>query len=179
MVSNGPAYQAGLMTHMYDFQDINSPSCRNGTDVLSVKVPEDTLFGFLVGNKQFSKMTEIVIKSKMETLLSEKQSNFTFFITPNESLEDLNVSYLDVGLAKQIVKMSLLDNRIPMRVLKESPCRYLYTKNEQQRLFVTCLYDEVVINNNAKVIMSDKNVSNGVIHVVNNLLIPTNNTYMN
>lgn len=179
MVSNQGAWQPANMTHMYDFLDINPPSCRNGKDVLSVKVDEDTLFGFLVKNPQFSKMAEIVIKSKMELLLSQKQSDFTFFITPNERLEDVNVKFIDVGLAKQIVKMSLLDNRIPMRVLRESPCRYLYTKNEEQRLFVTCLYDEVVINNNAKVIMSDKNVSNGIIHVVNNLLIPNNNTYMN
>lgn len=177
MVSNQGAWQAQNMTHMFTFQDLRRPA--NPNDKLMVKIDENTLFGFLVKNPQFSKMAEIVIKSKMELLLKDKQADFTFFVTPNEKLENLDVSLIDVGLAKQIVKMSLIDRRISLKVLKQSPCRYLNTKNDRQRLFVTCLYERVVINDNAEIMVADMNVDNGVIHVVSNLLIPSEKTYMN
>jgi len=171
MVSNGPSWQPANMTHMYDFND------RRG--VVPITAKNNSLFGILTQNPRFSKMAEIVLKAKMEIILQEKQSDFTFFITPNEAIEDINVDFIDVGLAKQIVLMSLLDNKIYMKVLRQSPCRYLNTKNNRQRLYVTCLYDEVIINENSKVVIADIPADNGIIHIVSNLLIPNTNTFMN
>ena len=79
---------------------------------------------------------------------------------------------MDILTARRIVKTSMLYERIPAKILEDSPAAYYYTTDTTNRLFITNLTGVTYINNNIKIIQKDVLSSNGIIHVIDNLIIP-------
>ena len=168
MTSSGPNTQPMNFTHMFKFTDIrgNLPvktySTNSITDVLSYH-PDFTNFFYLV------KLAE------MDDILDKGTDNYTLFVCSDSSMkpkDNTEILNMDQGDAKNIIKSSLLSNRIPKELLKDSPAAYFNTLSGQNRLFITNINDNTRLNNELNVIFFDIVCTNGIIHVVDSLINP-------
>ena len=168
MTSNGPYSQSMNFTHMFDFTDLRGPypkrePCKN------------SLLGIITNNPDFKKFNFMVRRAGLEEFLNSPQANFTIFVPSDKALdfisEDLFTN-MDILTARRIVKTSMLYERIPAKILEDSPAAYYYTTDTTNRLFITNLSGITYINNNIKLIEKDILLDNGIIHVIDNLIIP-------
>jgi hypothetical protein len=168
MTSCGPNTQSYNFTHMFTFNDIRGN--------LPVKTYHKNSLMFLLDtHPNFTIFTYIVKLADMDIILDNIQANFTLFAPSDSDLKhiDKNVFLnMDTGSARNIVLSSLINNRIPSELLKNSPAMYLNTNSPQNRMFITNIDGITRINNQMRVIHFDIICNNGIIHVVDNLLKP-------
>lgn len=171
MTSSSPYTPSLDMTHMYSFVDyrgvIKTADCKTFS-----------IMNYLDENAEFSKFRDMINKTNMHGKFNSCQSNFTLFIVPNTYIKN---DIKDIGLANRILNMSTMNNVIDSNLLTSSPSSYYYTLNKEQRLYVTNDYDTHTTNVNlcSKVLFFDIKCSNGMIHVLDNLLVPTDEHYIN
>lgn len=178
MVSITPDCQPLNYTHMYDFSNYRryyKVPCEKPLGV-------DTIFSYIYNTKNFTKFRKILEKTLLMDQLLECQANFTIFITPDNMI-NLSMDYIenvmDGNEAKSIVNSCILPRQLDKYLLTSSPVSYYYTRNPKMRMYVTNLRGQTMINNQCKVIQFDIKLQNGIIHVVDNLIHETNDTFMN
>ena len=66
----------------------------------------------------------------------------------------------------------MLNRRISSEVLEDSPNAYYYTMDQANRLCITNLGGETYLDGNIKVIYKDILANNGIIQVIDNLVVP-------
>ena len=164
MVSLGPNSQPNNLTHMFDFLE-RSQTARKTLD------PE-SLMGIINNTDDFSFFKYIVENAMMCNILNSSESNFTLFVPHNEAFLDKDLKYMDISLARHIVRTSTLDKRITSELLEDSGASYFATKDPPNRLFVRNFKGYTFINDQAKIVYKDIIASNGIIHVVDKLIIP-------
>jgi len=158
----------------YNFTSMFNMTDRRGKLPLDKPCP-GTLLDKIQNTPEFSKFSYMVKLANFEGLLNSAQANFTLFIPSDTSLKNINDNIfinMDSTTAWYIVKTSIIKNRIPSEILEDSPAAYYYTTDTANRLFITNLNSITTINNNVTIIKKDVLSSNGIIHVVDNLIIP-------
>jgi len=181
MVSYTPDTQPMNYTHMYSFEDLNG-SLNGSQDEYSLCTNPDSLFGMIYNNKNYSRFKTIIDRSCMAGQLDQKQADFTLFAPPDHYLMKYPESFftkMDDGFARQILKASMLNRRIGDELIKSSPCAYYYTLNPEMRMYVTNIDKDTIINNRCKVISKAVCLDNGLFYAINNLIIPTDQHFMN
>ena len=168
MTSCGPNTQSVNFTHMFDFNDINGN--------LPVKTySKNSIMDIIYHHPDFTKFCYIIKLANMDSILDNIQSNFTLFIPSDTSIKYLSndiFTNMDQGDAKNIIKSSLLDYRIPKELIVDSPAAYFNTLSSQNRLFVTNINKNTKLNNTLNIIHFDIICSNGILHVVDKLIKP-------
>ena len=182
MTYMSPNSQSYNMTHMSSFVD---QRLRSGLTIPVVYNP-NTIYGVLKSSNKFEKMCKIIETSHLFARYNEPQANFTLFAAPDEKLlhiRDDIVDEMDKGTATDIVKCMTLHRIIDKSVLTSSPVAYYPTDNRIQQLYITNLVrdDKLVtsLNDTARVLQFDVPCGNGMIHVIDNLLLPTDDHFMN
>jgi len=176
MVSLGPYTPSTDYSHMYSFVDYRSKTCPQ------IRVNKGSIYDLLISNPKFSRFAQIVERARMSAQLNESEANFTIFIPTNDYLSHLPEDFfqtMDDGLARQILKASSLDNKIDKDLLTSSPCSYFITKNPKMRLYVTNIDGVLRINNCLGIVKYDINLTNGMVHVVSGLIVPSEDHFMN
>ncbi len=172
MVSIRPYSQSYNMMHMYSIPDYQVTR--------KLSAPKDSIMGLLLQNNDFSRFRHIVRLANMEGILSDSQANFTLFIPSDTYLKqsaqlqitDAEIFNMDQGTARDIIRYSTLNRKINKQLLQASPARYLYTRNQVSKLYVTNVSGITRLNNCVKVIHFDIPRSNGLIHVTNGFVVP-------
>lgn len=169
MVSIGPYSESYNYRHMFDFQDISGP-CP------TLKVRKNSIMGIIQNNPDFSHFHEIVKLAKMEGKLNEPQFNSTLFIPSDKFLNTLYspcyFEKMDNGTASQIIKFSTLYKIIDKSLLQSSPSSWFITQNKISRLYVSNINGRTALNQCVGVVHFNIQADNGLIHVVDDLLIP-------
>ena len=177
MVSIGPYTQSTDMKHMYNFTDLN---CNITQDVYE----KNTLMDVISKNSDMSIFTNIIKKAQYTEYLCNKDVNYTLFvpsdveITQKYSKEFIN--NIDKGLAIQIVKASLMNRVLDKSIIQSSPSHTLPTFDRSNSIYINTISDKTYIgfdrineNHDIYIINWDQPASNGIIHITNNILIPT------
>lgn len=170
MTSIGPYTESMNFRHMFDIPDLNSTKSSKN----KVACP-NTLTGIINNNPDFSKFKYILNLANLEGIYSDSQANVTLFVPSDNALKNIDNNVfinMDISTARHIVKSSTLRRRIPASVLMASPASWLITKDPPNRLFVTNMNNIISINNNINIIHSNIFASNGIIHVIDNLIWP-------
>lgn len=165
MTSIGPNTQSYNFTHMYDIPDLR------GKYPMSIECP-NTLTTMIHQNPDFKKFSYILKKSGLENIYRDSQANFTLFVPSDKVLPEHVIMNMDKCTAINIVKASCLDRKITSELLENSPACYFLTKNPPNRLFITNMNGRTFINNNINIIQKDILANNGIIHVIDKLIIP-------
>lgn len=169
MTAIGPYSQSYNFTHMFNQGDLRGPlpkqnfACPNSLMDIIQKTPRFSRFMYMI------KLTEL------QNVLGQNQANFTLFIPSDSYLKEIDDNYfinMDRGTALHIVKSSMLDNKITSDLIEESPAAWFYTKDMPNRLFISNISGKTYINNNINVVEKDILATNGVIHVVDKLIMP-------
>ena len=118
----------------------------------------------------------------MSNQLNSDQANFTLFLPTDDSLRHIPEEFftqMDDGLARQIFNSSIMDRRLTKDLIMSSPVSYYYTKNPQMRMYVTNIGGKTRINNCSTVLQYDITCTNGLVHIIDNLLVPSDDHFMN
>lgn len=174
MTANGPNTQSYNYTHMFWKGDLRGPRPKLYTS-------PNTIMSVLENNYDFSIFCYIVKLARFEGLFNDCQADVTLFVPSDIEIRKntpdmINIiENMDEATAKNIVLFSTLNRKIDYDLLSQSPMKYVFTQNNTNKLLLET-YDNVTYLNrgNAKIIRPDINLGNGMIHIVNNLLIPGN-----
>jgi uncharacterized surface protein with fasciclin (FAS1) repeats len=168
MVSIGPYTESYNMRHMFDMQDLRGclpkkVSCPNSVSEILNSHPDF---------KRFAYMMKL---SKLDPTYSGPQANLTLFVPSDKAISFIPegvFTNMDDSTARHIVRSYTLNRRIPSEVLEDSPAAYFMTRDPPNRLFVSNLSGRTYLNNDVNVIHKDLEASNGIIHVIDNILWP-------
>lgn len=177
MVSFSPNTQSYIFNHMSFFVDYNDLDCKK-----EMCLNKKSIYGFISGNPEFSKFKKIIDKSQMAGFLDDMQSNCTLLIPSNYYLKNYSMEMLndmDEGDARNIVSCSTIPKILARDLITSSPVCYLYTKNPRMRMYVTNINGVTNINKCAKIIRYDIWCDNGIIHVIDRLLSPNQEHFLN
>jgi len=171
MVSMAPNSTPFDMSHMYNFQDLRGP-----TPVM--KVDSNSILGYIRNSENFKLYDKIITLARMEGRFNDIQSNSTVFIVPDNILKKkYRKSYfdnMDDGMATQIMNYSTLNRKIDKFLLTSSPISEFETRNSAFRLCIRNISNVSMINNKTKIIHFNQEANNGIIHMVDDILIPKN-----
>lgn len=176
MVTLGPDTQSTNYSHMYDFQDLSNP------ERPQICLNKGSLYHFLVKHPDFTRFSEIIRRAKMDGQLNELEADFTLFIPSDNYLQHIPNEYfekMDDGLARQILNSSTMRRKIDKYLITSSPVAYYSTLDPRMRMYVTNISGVTRINNCASIVKYGLNFSNGTIHVVDNLIAPNEDHFMN
>jgi len=109
-------------------------------------------------------------KAKLDTTLDQENFNGTIFACYFEYCQKnheffKNINYLQ---AKEIILSSMLPNKMYIRDLTEE--EMIPSMNRYTYIDIYQTEGDVFVNGNVKILRSDINCSNGVIHVTNGLI---------
>jgi uncharacterized surface protein with fasciclin (FAS1) repeats len=169
MTSCGPNTQSLNFTHMFDIID------KRGKYPIEISCP-NSLLDIIKKNPDFSRFYYMVKLSQLENILNCNQANFTIFIPSDKALSakvnDNIFINMDKCTAFNIVKSSMLNNRLSSEILEDCPEGYYYTVSEANRLYITNISGQTYIDNNIRIIKKDILAMNGIIHITDNIIIP-------
>lgn len=168
MTSIGPYTQSYNFTHMWDIPDLRGCLPKKG-------YTKNSLMDLISNTPGFSKFKYIIKLAKMDGIYNADQADFTLFVPSDRALANLPEEVLlnmDDATARNIVMASTLNRRITGELLADSPASYFVTRSRQNKLFITNISGQTYINNDLKVIDTDIEADNGLIHVVDGLIWP-------
>jgi uncharacterized surface protein with fasciclin (FAS1) repeats len=167
MSAIGPNSQSLNYTHMFDMYDIN------GIYPL-IKYNKNSITDFLNSNKNFCKFKRILDLSGMTNIFDDKQANFTLFVTPDNyftNIDNIILTTMDQATARCIIKSHSLNNKITTDIFRTTRAGYYYTENNPlRRLIIISPNNDIIIDNDAKIIKGDISATNGIIHIIDKCL---------
>lgn len=173
----GPSQQSLNMTHMFDFVDYRT--CKPPEYTAN----ENTVAWYLLNNKEVSLFAHIVKRSGMMNLFSGSLNNSTLFIPTDSYIKNpkvLNfIKNIDVGDARQIVNASTMNNILNSDIMRSVPNAYYTTRNPHMRAYIFNVSGDTYINDTIKIVQSDICLKNGMIHILDNLIIPSDCHFIN
>ena len=154
---------------------ISFSACKDKTDPVPV---DNTITGIVVANADFSTLKAAVVKADLATTLSSA-GPFTVFAPNNSAFTTSGITSAVLNsLPAAQVKDILLYHTIPSKILASQvpsgPNAPVVAANGKT-LFVTKNTSGVFVNG-IKVIAADVAASNGVIHVIEKVLMPASGT---
>lgn len=169
MTSSGPYTQSLNFTHMIDMPDLNG-------NIKSFITPNSLLEIISDEKNGFTIYSFLVEKSGLKDLFNQKNFNNTIFIPNDESIKRKNLENVllnaDQSFSRNIILSTMLNNKITIDLLMISEMCKFMTKNPPNNLNIKYINNTITINDTAKVIESNIEADNGLIHVVDNVIFP-------
>ena len=176
MVSYTPNTPYLNFSHMYDFIDYRSQKKPE------ICLTEGSLYYLIYNDKRFTKFRSIIDKAKLQGFFDSSQANLTLLIPTDEMISHIPDSFfqtMDIGFARNILDASSIPKKLKSDLLTSSPVCYYYTKNPLMRMYVTNINNITRINNCTSVVDFDIECNNGIIHIIDNLIVPNEDHYLN
>jgi uncharacterized surface protein with fasciclin (FAS1) repeats len=128
-----------------------------------------------IGDAQFSTLVAALTKAELVTTL-QGTGPFTVFAPNNAAFSKAGITSLD-GLTKAaltpILTTHVLSGTVKAADVKSGAAKTVNTAND---IYLSKNADGVFINGSIKVLATDVNASNGVIHVIDNVIVPPTKT---
>jgi transforming growth factor-beta-induced protein len=170
-------FATGILTFAFVFSlAFISTANSEGT---SKETSESNIVEIAIADDRFSILVEAVSKAGLVDALSA-DGPFTVFAPTNDAFEKLfealGVSGVSELTAEQLTPI-LLYHVVSGEVMSaDVKTGKVATLNEEAWMSIEADQSGVVIDNNSQVIISDVKGSNGVIHVIDNVLVPETKT---
>ena len=172
MVSLGPYNESTDFKHMYNFVDINN-------NIPKKKIyPQNSIMDMIDKIPDFSIFKNIVTIAKLDDKLSDIQANFTIFIPSDEQIKtkysSAFIKNIDYGLARQILNISIMKGELDKDLLQSSPTCILPTMDRSNSIRINTVNNISLLQKDIKIIHFNHKCNNGIIHVIDKILLPFN-----
>jgi uncharacterized surface protein with fasciclin (FAS1) repeats len=139
------------------------------TDPKKINYPENSIMDYL--EKKHKKFAFIAKLAKLDWYLSDIMLRSTLFLPLEESINENILLNMDINTARRIIKYHLMTGLFPFKVINTSPYQELQSTIKGST--ITCiLYNNLyVLNNDNPIIHVDINLNNGLIHIIQKMLI--------
>ena len=161
----------------WQYQDIIQANPVPKKDVC--RIPLNTISGFIHSRSGEYQLFGWMIKLvDMELKMGHEQFDQTLFLVNDANLraqfgnDDSFFINMDKHQAIHIVGAHLLNKKIHKKTLESQRLTKLFTKNQQTELMFLNNYGDITINNMARLVEADIKLQNGVIHIIDRLLLP-------
>jgi len=156
---------------MYDVRDIRASPKLPTTDIGSI-------MDMIQNNPDFTMFNHLVNLADMNGIFNTQPAKFTVFVPSDSHLKtcfDINLFLnMDKYTARKILLYSTLPKIADMNALNLSPVLELETRIPGFRIVVqTPPNKETLINNNVRILKPNIHCVNGLIHIVDYPLIPS------
>jgi hypothetical protein len=164
MVSIGPFNRSSDMRHMYNFTDL----CSSKSSIR--QYPEGSIMDTIASHPDFTVFSSVIVRANKEEMFSDSSSIFTLMIPSDSVMAEYNflpdLTDLDIGTARAMVRGATLRRKIDRRLIQSSPTMTLPTIDRGKTLsIVTNVDGSTVINGKAYVVHWNHPCSNGIVHV--------------
>ena len=143
------------------------------------RIPLNTISGFIHSRSGEYQLFGWMIKlADMELKMGHEQFDQTLFLVNDANLraqfgnDDSFFINMDKHQAVLIVGAHLLNKKIHKKTLESQRLTKLFTKIQQTELMLLNNYGDITINNTARLVVADIKLQNGVIHIIDRLLLP-------
>lgn len=168
MTSLGPAHQSHDYKHMY------MPK----KDLYQNKIPNlgapNSLYGIISSNPDFTLFRKIVMVAGVEGILSADQFQGTLFV-PSDTFfeENLNLVSFDKTTALSIFNYLSLPTMVRSKSLQSLPFSRIRNRHKTSSYIdVKNINNTCILDNDANIVSFDIEAKNGLIHVIDRLLMP-------
>lgn len=135
-----------------------------------------SLLGIIQHNTDFSLFYNLVKKVKYEDKLSDLLQEFTLFIPSDTFLrKKYTENYLcniTESMSRQILSFSMIKRKIDRNLLQSTSRSIYQTLDASNSLKIITCNGTTFLNNSTSVICWDYVCDNGIIHVIDNILVP-------
>jgi uncharacterized surface protein with fasciclin (FAS1) repeats len=146
-------------------------SCKDDDDEVIVDPVVSNIPAVAAGDPQFSTLVAALTKAELVSTL-QGTGPFTVFAPNNAAFTKAGITSLD-GLSKEaltpILTTHVLSGSVKAADVKSGTAK---TVNANNDIYLSKNADGVFINGNIKVVATDVSASNGVIHVIDNVIVP-------
>ena len=150
--------------------------CSNGViHVLdAVIVPKDNIVETAIANDDFETLVTAVVAAGLVDTLSDESAEFTVFAPTDDAFAELDSDDLTNLINNDTANLSdiLLYHVIPGIVLSGDLTDNMTVTTVQGTNITITIFNETVFINDAEVTLADIECSNGVIHIIDKVLIP-------
>ena len=161
------------LKYTYNIKDLSKPNTVKKTE-------PHTILGLIEDNKDFSIFYNLIILSKLDNKFSDTRSRYTLLIPSDEYLKKLyNMNLflnMDYYTARELVLYHTLNRQITYDMFMNSNAMYLETLIDKSVnstiLSERCPDNGIILNNRARIAVGNIIRSNGIIHVLSDMLIP-------
>lgn len=170
MTSIGPYSKSYDQTHMFDFSDSRRYPRRD------IAYCPRSLMGIIDTTPELSRANFMVKLADMDGILNDQQAEFTMFLPSDNFLEKYPESTFvnfDKGTVRKILRGSMTNRRMTSTIIEDSPSAFFMPLDRSSKIFISNISGGTYINNCMKVVQKDIFASNGVIHIIDDLLWPT------
>ena len=162
---------------MYDITDWRG-------SVPKASLRPNTIMSIIEDNQDFSWFRYLIKLAGLQAILDDPQAHFTIFVPSNEflskKLPESVIENMDKYTAREIILYSSLDREIGMPFLRSTAAMYINTRIPGQTILVENLQPGVtMLNGSIQIIQGNVSVGNGVIHIIDNLLVPADMSIAN
>jgi uncharacterized surface protein with fasciclin (FAS1) repeats len=136
---------------------------------------QNSIMDFISKDPRLSIFKTIINLAKLDGMLNDDLANFTILVPSNEHIQNKYPNLLrnlDIGTARNIIKSSTLNRRIPFELLSDDPYAYFFTLYKNERLLFSNINDVVLINQQIKIVEPDIIATNGIIHIIDDIIFP-------
>jgi len=151
-----------LLTFAFSFT-----SCNQDDENIT---PPNTIVDIAVQDSRFSILVAALQKADLVTVL-QGQGPFTVFAPTNDAFIAAGITSVD-NLTREQLTPILLAHVIPARVAANQVQSGAVTTAGNSEIFFSVNNQRIFINGNIEVVGADVNASNGIIHVINNVILP-------
>lgn len=143
------------------------------------RIPLNTISGFIHSHSNEYQLFGWMIKlADMELKMGHEQFDQTLFLVNDTNLraqfgnDDSFFINMDKHQAIHILGAHLLNKKIHKKTLESQRLTKLFTKNQKTELMFLNNYGDITINNMSRLVEADIKLQNGVIHIIDRLLLP-------
>lgn len=138
----------------------------------------NSISGFLNNNKDYSIFAYLFKVVKIDQIADESQFKSTVFVCNDELLrKNLGEEFfmnLDKNSATTLINTHILPRVVNEQTLLGRRVALLDTKNPKSQINMVNNKGQICLNNQAYIISKQINCSNGIIYLIDNLLLPEN-----
>ena len=173
MVSQQGYNELNDLKFTYNIKDLNKPNTVDKTN-------PNTILGLLEDNKDFSIFYNLIVLAKLEYKFADNKSRYTLLIPSDEYLKKLYNMNLFINMdnytARELILYHTLNRQITYDMFVSSNAMYLDTMIDKSLnstiLSEKCPDNGIILNNRARIVVGNIIRTNGVIHVLSDMLIP-------
>lgn len=151
-----------LLTFVFAFT-----SCNNEEETVT---PPNTIVDIAVQDSRFSILVAALQKADLVSVL-QGNGPFTVFAPTNDAFIAAGITSVD-NLTREQLTPILLAHVVPARVPSTQVQPGAVTTAGNSEIFFSVNNQRIFINGNVEVVGADIEASNGIIHVINNVIIP-------
>lgn len=151
-----------LLTFVFTFT-----SCNNDEETVT---PPNTIVDIAVQDSRFSILVAALQKADLVSVL-QGNGPFTVFAPTNDAFIAAGITSVD-NLTREQLTPILLAHVVPARVAASQVQPGAVTTAGNSEIFFSVNNQRIFINGKVEVVAADINASNGIIHVINNVILP-------